>query len=268
MADPAAPSAPATVTYTPMRRPALPVVPASVLAPAPPATVPAVRSPAAPAGLVAAPVPVAAVAIPSPAPLPAAGPFGALGAGSTAGDMSTPVIAAHASRPVGPSRHVLGVASDVGMPDGLNVGLVAAPVDWLRLGLSAGSNSASLDYRAGLSFVPMGWGPSFSFEVGHCNTAATTSVIRYFFSVPAWVQPYVQQLGYTYFNAHVGYDWSIGNVTLFAHGGYTYLRGTVRAPQPVVIDKSNTSVTITQDGSVYAHTMSAKVGLIYMFGGI
>ena len=252
MADPAAPSAPPTVTYTPMRRPALPVAPASVPASAPPATPSTVPA-------------VAAVATPSPAPLPAvAGP----GIGSAAGDFSTPVIADRASRPVEPRRHILGVASDVGMPDGLNVGLVVAPVDWLRLGLSAGSNSASLDYRGGLSFVPMGWGPSFSFEVGHCNTAATTGVIRYFFSVPSWVEPYVQQLGYTYFNAHVGYDWTIGNVTLFAHGGYTYLRGTVRAPQPVVIDKSNTSVTIAQDGSVYAHTMSAKVGLIYMFGGL
>ncbi len=226
LAEPAAPSAPATVTYTPMRRPALPVVPAPASAPTP---------------------------TPS---------------GGTQGDLSTPVIAARASRSEEPSRHIFGVASDVGMPDGLNVGVVLAPAEWLRLGLSAGSNSASLDYRGGLSFVPMGWGPSFSFEVGHCNTAATTSVVRYFFSVPSWVAPYVQQLGYTYFNAHVGYDWTIGSVTLFAHGGYTYLRGTVRAPQPVVIDKSNTSVIITQDGSVNAHTMSAKVGLIYMFGGL
>jgi hypothetical protein len=186
----------------------------------------------------------------------------------TADASSAPMIAASAPRPIGSGRHVLGVASDVGMPDGLNVGLVFAPVDWLRLGLSLGSNSASLDYRGGLSFVPMGWGPSFNFEVGHCNTAATTEVIRYFFSVPSWVEPYVQQFGYTYFNAHVGYDWTIGNVTLFAHGGYTYLRGTVHAPQPVVIDQSNTTVTIARDGSVHAHTLSAKVGLIYMFGGL
>jgi hypothetical protein len=160
------------------------------------------------------------------------------------------------------------------MPDGVNVGLVVAPFDWLRLGLSLGTNSASLDYRGGLALVPMGWGPSFSFEVGHCNTAATTKIVRYFFSVPAWVEPYVQQLGYSYFNAHVGYDWTLGNVTLFAHGGFTYLRGTVRAPEPVVtVDNSpnsptTTNVTIVQDGNVYAYTLSAKAGLIYMFGGL
>jgi hypothetical protein len=166
------------------------------------------------------------------------------------------------------------VASDVGMPDGLNIGLVVAPIDWLRLGASLGTNSASLDYRGGVSLVPMGWGPSFNFEIGHCNTAATTSLIRTFFSVPSWVKPYVQQLGYTYFNAHLGFDWPLGrSTTLFVHGGYTYLVGNVHAPQPVVVvdngskPPTSTNITIAQDGNVYAQTLSAKVGLVYMFGG-
>lgn len=189
-------------------------------------------------------------------------------------DSFTTVAAARAPRAGGAGHRVFGMSSDVGMPDGLNAGLVVAPFDWLHLGLSLGTNSASLDYRGGVSFVPMGWGPSFNFEVGHCNTAATTKVIRYFFSVPSWVAPYVQQLGYTYFNAHVGYDWTVGSVTMFVHGGYTYLAGTVHAPQPVVVvdntssPPTTTNITFAQDGSVHAHTMSAKVGLIYMFGGL
>ena len=178
-------------------------------------------------------------------------------------------IEAKAARPLKPGHRIFGVSSDVGMPDGLNVGLVVAPADWLRLGASVGTNSASLDYRGGLSLIPMGWGPSFSAEVGHCNTAATTSIIRYFFSVPSWVQPYVQQLGYTYFNVHVGFDYRFKGLTLFIHGGYTYLMGTVHAPDLIVVDsKTNTTVSIAQDGNVHAHTLSAKVGLIYMFGGL
>lgn len=154
------------------------------------------------------------------------------------------------------------------MPDGLNLGLVLAPADWIRLGASLGTNSASLNYRGGLSIIPVGWGPSFSLEAGHCNTAPTTGVIRTFFTVPSWVKGYVQQLGYTYVNAHVGFDYRVGGLTLFIHGGATYLMGTIRAPEVIVVDKStSTSVKIIQDGEVTAYTLSAKAGIIYMFGG-
>jgi hypothetical protein len=154
------------------------------------------------------------------------------------------------------------------MPDGLNLGLVLAPADWMRLGASLGTNSASLNYRGGLSILPVGWGPSFNLEVGHCNTAQTTSLIRTFFTVPTWVKQYVQELGYTYVNAHLGFDYRVGGLTLFIHGGATYLLGTIRAPEVIIVDKStSTSVKINQDGTVTALTLSAKAGLIYMFGG-
>jgi hypothetical protein len=153
------------------------------------------------------------------------------------------------------------------VPDGINLGLVLAPAAWLRFGAALGTNSAALGYRGGLSLVPMGWGPSLTFEAGHCNLAAPTDTVRAFFRVPTWVKPYVQELGYTYLNAHLGFDLALGRVVLFLHGGYTYLMGTVRAPKPVVIDKSGTTVTIMQDGHVNAHTLSGKLGLIIMFGG-
>jgi hypothetical protein len=137
------------------------------------------------------------------------------------------------------------------------------------LNASLGTNSASLDYRGGLSVIPAGWGPSFTLEVGHCNTAPTTSIVRTFFSVPSWVKGYVQELGYTYVNAHIGFDYRLGGLILFIHGGGTYLMGTIRSPAPVVVDKStNTSVTIPQDGQVSAYTLSAKAGIVYMFGGL
>jgi hypothetical protein len=181
---------------------------------------------------------------------------------------SDATVSAKALRPVKPVHRVFGVASDLGMPDGLNLGLVLSPADWMRLGASIGTNSASFNYRGGLSLVPMGWGPSLSLEVGHCDTAPTTSTVRTFFSVPSWVQPYVQQLGYTYINAHLGFDYRWGALTFFVHGGYTYLIGTIRSPDPVVVDsKTNTSIKISQDGSVTAYTLSAKAGVVYMFGG-
>jgi hypothetical protein len=177
-------------------------------------------------------------------------------------------VSAQAHRSVKLEHRYFGLATDVGMPDGLNLGLVVSPADWMRLGASFGTNSASLNYRGGLSIIPVGWGPSFSMEVGHCDTAPTTGVIRTFFTVPSWVKPYVQQLGYTYVNAHVGFDYRVGGFTMFIHGGYTYLMGTVRSPDTIVVDsKTSTSVKIAVDGDVTAYTLSAKAGLIYMFGG-
>jgi hypothetical protein len=146
---------------------------------------------------------------------------------------------------------------------------VVLPGSWLRLGASLGTNSASLEYRGGMALVPLGWGPSLSLEVGHCNLAPTNSVVRYFFSAPKWVAPYVQELSYTYFNGHLGFDLVLGRFVLYLHGGYSYLIGTVHAPKPVVVDptKTNTSVTMAQDGEVRAGTLSAKLGVIVMFGG-
>jgi len=178
-------------------------------------------------------------------------------------------LAAKASKTTGRTRRNIGAAIDAGIPDGANLGLVVRPFDWARLGASVGTNTAAFNYRGGLSLLPTGWGPSFDFEVGHCNIADLNSLLRKSFSVPNWVKPYVQQLGYTYFNAHVGFDLPLGDFIIFAHGGYTYLAATVRAPNPVVVDKNTgTTVTIAHDGNVQAHTVSGKVGLIFMFGGI
>jgi hypothetical protein len=175
-----------------------------------------------------------------------------------------------AAKPAGsvPGRRRWGLSLDAGLPDGLNAGLVLSPAPWLRLGASLGTNTASLEYRGGFTLVPLGWGPSFSFEAGHCNLAPTNSVVRTVFSAPAWVSPYVQELGYTYFNAHLGVDLVWGRAIVFLHGGYSYLTGTVRAPNAVIVDAgTNTTARIAEDGSVHAGTLSAKLGMIVMFGG-
>jgi hypothetical protein len=136
-----------------------------------------------------------------------------------------------------------------------------------------GTNTAALNYRGGLTFAPVGWGPSITLELGHCNLAEMNGVLRTFFSVANWVKPYMQQFGYTYFNAHLGFDVPAGNFLLFLHAGYTYLAGTVRGSDPVVVGRNsdttpNLTVTVAQDGYVHAHTLSAKLGVLYMFGGL
>jgi hypothetical protein len=274
----------ASVTYTPMVRPgeqppARPSAPVAPPVPAPAAVPPPSHAPAlaappmppagpgmppgwfAPAPGEAAPV-YTPVHVPTPAPSPWPAHPSAL-----APDPVT--VTAAATRPrSAPAPRRFGVGLDAGLPDGINLGLVLSPASWARLTAAIGTNSASLGYRGGLTLVPVGWGPSFSFEVGHCNLAPTNGVVRTLFSAPAWVTPYVQEFGYTYFNAHVGFDVPLGGFVVFLRGGYSYIMGTLRAPRAVVVDSTtNTSVTIAQDGQVNASTLSAKLGLLYMFGG-
>jgi hypothetical protein len=207
--------------------------------------------------------PVAAT-IPLPAPAP---PSLRISGEPAAG------TAAHAIRSSKPGRNYLGLGTDIGLPDGLALGLVLSPAAWLRISAALGTTSISDPeliglYRGGLAVLPLGWGPSFSFEAGRRNVAPTTSAIRTFLSLPAWVNSYVQDLGYTYFNAHLGFDYVVQGFTLYLHGGATYLIGTVRAPKPVVVDsKTNTSLSIPQDGEFRALTLSAKAGIVYLFGG-
>jgi hypothetical protein len=161
------------------------------------------------------------------------------------------------------------------MPDGINLGLLLSPARWMRVGGAVGSNTSGLDLRGGLYLIPAGWGASFNFELGHCTMAQMNGVLNTFFTVSKWTKPYVQEIGYTYFNAHVGFDVPVGNFSVFVHGGYTYLAATVRGPDPVVVGWNNDAaktpnmtVTVRQDGDVHAHTLSAKLGVLYMFGGL
>ena len=170
--------------------------------------------------------------------------------------------------------------TDVGLPDGANLALVLRPASWTRLHVAGGTNSASLGFRGGATVIPV-WlwfiGPSLSVEAGFCRVGNMNSLLSSFFQVPSWMKDYAQQLGYTYYNAHLGLEFGRGSVTGFIHAGGSYIQGTVRTPDPVAIapvSGSNPAVTagsaqliLGQDASVRAYSLSFKAGLIVFFGG-
>ncbi len=176
-----------------------------------------------------------------------------------------------------PKPHLLGVTTDVGLPDGANLGLVLRPTSWIRLNAAGGTNSASLGFRGGVTAIPQWFwqiGPSFTLEAGYCRVGNVNGLLRSFFQVPSWMKDYAQQAGYTYYNAHLGLEFGRRNITGFIHAGGSYIDGTVRAPNPVLITSVGTSSTdvphliFGQDAKVQAYTLSAKVGLIVYFGGL
>ena len=166
-------------------------------------------------------------------------------------------------------RKVLAIGTDVGVPDGINLVLAVEPLYWVRLSMAGGSNTSSLGYRLGLTLIPLGFGPSLSVEGGNYSVTEPNSVVRKFFEVPTWVEPYVQQIGYRYLNAQLGWDLRVGDFVVYLHGGYSYIHGLVRSPQAVVVDGSTgSSVHMRDDGVVRAYTWSLKAALMYMFAGV
>src|SRR5664279_1353760 len=148
------------VTYTPIRR---------LVEPRAPAAAPASAAAIAPKSS-ASPLPPRPAYFAAPIPFPVSAPVPA----SPVARASTEPAAVASGRAIGPSRPgrpYLGLGTDVGMPDGLTLGLVLSPADWLRISAALGTTSLSDPellglYRGGLVLVPLGWGPSFSFEAG------------------------------------------------------------------------------------------------------
>lgn len=175
------------------------------------------------------------------------------------------------------SRRLIGVMTDLGVPDGANLGLVVRPAAWLHLHAAGGTNSVSLGFRGGATAIPhwfWHFGPSLTVEAGYCRVGNVNQVLRTFFQVPAWMKDYVQQAGYAYYNAHLGIEFGRGNVTGFIHAGGSYVDGTVRTPNAVSVATGTNSpaanppqVILGQDATVRVYTPSAKVGLIVYFGG-
>jgi hypothetical protein len=178
-----------------------------------------------------------------------------------------------------PARRLFGLTSDVGLPDGINIGLVVRPTSWIRAHGVAGTNTASVGFRGGITAIPY-WlwhfGPSATFEAGFCRLGDFNDALRTFFQVPSWMNGYVQQAGYTYYNAHFGLEFGRGNLTGYLHFGGSYLDVRVRTPHPVAIPPvtgaSSTNdpaqVILRQDAKVTVYTLSGKAGIIVYFGGL
>ena len=221
------------------------------------------------------PAPISVAAPPAPATYAPAAVL--VGAHEDAAIAETVPLPATAPK----SRHLLGLATDLGLPDGVNLGLVVRPASWIRLHAAGGTNTASVGFRGGATAIPHWFsyfGPSITLEAGYCRMGEVNGVLRTFFQVPPWMKDYAQEAGYAYYNAHLGLEFGRGNVTGFIHAGGSYVDGTVRMPNPVCVQTTGTpcsgvspdqpQLILGQDAKVRVYTISAKAGLIVYFGGL
>jgi len=193
---------------------------------------------------------------------------GAARAADAVAPASIPGISRAADAPVTAALPVVGVMADVGLPDGAGASLVLRPKKWLRVTGGGTYNMISSGVRAGVSLVPLGWGPSLSVEGGHYFDGDANSLMRRFAGASYQSNAVLERVGYDYANAHLGLDFGYRRVTFFLHGGFSYIRATVHNVDAAIQSSmqsdssSSTQLSVKQDPIIRAITPSAKLGLI------
>jgi hypothetical protein len=162
---------------------------------------------------------------------------------------------------------LLGVMVDAGVPDGLIGSLTIRPQKWVRVSGGGGTNGISRGWRAGISLLPFGTGPSASFEYGRYQDGNANTLAQ---KIGLGSSPLLERIGYEYMNAHLGLDSGSRRFVVFLHGGVTMLRGqlhNLNAAIPASTIGSpgvtgTTQVVVPQDPNARAVGPSVKLGLI------
>ena len=178
---------------------------------------------------------------------------------------NVPVFTARAPAVSANRLPLLGVMLDVGVPDGLMASLVARPWTWMRVSAGGGTNSISNGWRAGISLLPFGAGPSATLEYGRYQDGDANDLAKKFVGGNFNGSPALERVGYEFMNAHLGLDFGSRNVVFFVHGGVTMLRGQIHNLDAAIAGAGGmgtTEVAVRQDPNFKAVGPSFKVGLL------
>lgn len=166
---------------------------------------------------------------------------------------------------------ILGVMTDVGIPDGVNASLVVRPRKWIRGYAGGGTNTVAKGWRAGLSYIPFGSGPSCSMEYGSFAEGNANGIVGRLAGDTWESNAILERIGYRYANAHVGLDFGGKHFMFFVHGGISRVWSTVHNMDAVIRNNAkvtdpyvtgSTQVSVRQDPTIKATGSSLKVGLI------
>jgi hypothetical protein len=162
------------------------------------------------------------------------------------------------------SLPILGVMADVGVPDGLIVSAVYRPWEWMRLSAGGGTNSISAGWRAGITLLPLGAGPSASVEYGRYLDGNANALAKLFMGSDFTGSSALDRIGYEYLNANLGLDFGFRDFVFFLHGGITMIRGQLHNLGSGD-STSKTEIIVPHDPNFKASGPSAKLGLIVYF---
>jgi hypothetical protein len=157
-----------------------------------------------------------------------------------------------------------GVMLDAGVPDGAMASLVFRPTGWFRVHAGGGTNLIGPGMRAGVSLLPIP-GISLNAEGGHYFRGDANQLARMVSGDSTVDVPALRDVGYDYANLHLGLELNLSWLTLYIHGGMSYIHGQVHDIAPTLNQSigGDGVVTVSQDPTVHAWAASARVGLIF-----
>jgi len=188
------------------------------------------------------------------------------GVGPSEQDGELAVVTVAAAHPLPRRLPILGLMADVGVPDGLIGSLAIRPWNWVRFCAGGGTNGISSGWRAGLTLLPFGAGPSASLEYGRYQDGDVNTLAKKLIGGGFDGSPLLDRVGYGYMNAHLGLDFGSRRFVFFIHGGVTMLRGQIHNLNAAISGAGVTGATevaVEQDPTAKAIGPSVKLGLVF-----
>ena len=161
---------------------------------------------------------------------------------------------------------VVGVMTDVGVPDGATASLVVRPARAIRLELGVGHDGAGPGVRAGLTWIPLSsWiTPVVSIGAGRFFETDANPVVRYVTGDATFSSPLLDRFGYDFAVARVGVEMGRRPVTFFVHAGVTAVEGSLHGLSTLSNDNMMSQVTVSStDAHVRVVGVSVDLGLIF-----
>lgn len=259
-AEPAAPEAPVAAEEPPPA--AAPDAPAPETA-APEATEPAApelsTAPASASGAALAPAPASAPPAPLVTPGEPAPPAPNAVALGVRDDGASADADAERQQP-----RQFGAMFDLGVPDGTTLSFVYRPIDLARVHAGLSYNGVSAGLRLGAEYLPLGWGPSLGFALGHYFEGDASGVAGMFGTISDDTRKLLENVGYDYFALRAGMEFGGDRFTFFARGGVSWLRTTLHELDTIIEPDpgSNTTVEVKEDPVLNAFTPTLQLGFI------
>lgn len=161
---------------------------------------------------------------------------------------------------------LVGVSTDVGVPDGAMASVVVRPLSFLRAHAGAGYNAISTGFRAGATLsLPFWLSPTASISYGMYPEGDANPIARRISGDPAMYNATLAKVGYQFVDGYVGLQFGHRRVSFQIEAGYSRIEGKIRNLDAMTSDDmppdSQTTVSINQDPNVVVWSLSARVGL-------
>ena len=160
---------------------------------------------------------------------------------------------------------VLGVMTDVGVPDGATASLVYRPIPKVRMHVGVGHNLISTGVRGGVTLAPFkAWfTPTLSVDYGRYPEGDANPLARRISGDEAMSSETLENVGYDFANAHVGFQFGRKRFSFFLQAGASRVTGNLRMS---AFTDPMSNVTFSEDPKVTVYTVSARLGFtLYVY---